>query len=112
DKRPAISQRQRFVQVGRVKSTGRKLRLREQPREEGSGRTDAADDVLVERSSHAGNGSRAVLGPGDQLRHERIVKNRHIEAGGGAAVIANAGAGRWSQLHNPPRRWQKVIVRV
>ena len=62
---------------------------------------DASDEVLVERAAHPRNGQRPIFRPGDELRDQRIVEDRDVEAGGRAAVVADAGAGRHAQLLDP-----------
>ena len=62
----------------------------EQPREERHRRLDAGDEIFAERAAHPRDRARPILGPRDQLRDHRIVEDRHVEARGGAAVVANA----------------------
>ncbi len=71
-----------------------------------------ADEVLAERAPHARDGARTILGPRDELRDHRVVEDRHVEAGRGAAVVADAGPGRRAQLQDPARRRQEVVVRI
>ena len=46
---------------------------------------------------------RAIVAPGDQLRDQRVVVDRHLEAFGGAAVVAHAGPVRHAQPHDAAR---------
>ena len=54
----------------------------------------------------------AILAPGDQLRDQRVVVDRHRVARAHAAVVAHAGPGRRAQAAHQAGRRHEALVRI
>src|ERR1700676_3464521 len=111
-KRPAVAGTEHVFKLGGVEAALDELRLDQQPAEERQRRLDPGDQVLLERAAHAGERVRPILGPRRHLRDHRVIEDRHVEPGAGAAVVANARAGRRAQLQDATGRRQKVVVGI
>ena len=88
------------------------LRLLEQPREKWNRRLDAGDEVFAKPAPHASDRARSILGPRHELRDHRIVEDRHLETGRGAAVVAHPGSAGRPQLDDAAGRRKKIVVRI
>src|SRR5206468_2725402 len=103
---------QYFVEIRGVEPAVDELRLVQQPPEERNCRLDAGDEIFAKRAPHPHDGGGPILCPRHQLRDERIVEDRHIEAGGDPAVVAHARSTGGAQLEDPPWGREKIVVRV
>src|SRR5262245_31199006 len=95
-----------------MKHRGAKPWLLKQPSKERQRRFNTHNEILVEGSPHASDCPRTILGPGNELRDERIVENGHVPSGSRPTIVADPRSGRRSQLYNPPGPREKAVVRV
>ena len=108
----AVPQSERAVDEAGVEARRQKCLVVQQPLEERNGGLDAPDFVLRERAAHAGDRVRPGVAPGDELRDQRVVEDRHLAAFVRAAVVAHARSVRHAQPGDASGRRQEAAVRI
>src|SRR5689334_5910651 len=70
------------------------------------------DHVLAQRAEHAADRFVSVATPGDQLREDRAVVGRDLEALVDTGVVANADPARHAEDVDPAGRGEEIVLRI